>query len=495
MLKRYIEKNIFRQVYLCQQLYQKKRISIQLMAERLHACTVTINNDLDLLKETFEEEITSFERTRDTCLIAFDPNYSLLELTQRMYRRSDFLRVLNDYLKGNTHWGEIAEKEFLSTSKIYQIRKDIFTFAKELGYPYSTHAIDFPEKDIRYLLLAISRYTGDVSAIPFNKMIATAAEELIAYVEEHFFARAYPENEREIIVSGILLSSQRARHFAIHFSEEEKQMAQQTPLFTLLQSGVNKLTSSIFTNEEELYFIYSLFNARNYICNNYELLQKDFDVVYQNHIKRYPEVEGLLQQLRSSLEIPAENELLLKKAFLPFIRSSWANLQLFQPDLIYLQDQHQLPTYQKIKQILTHWSDISCSNIQWNENLICKLTLTLDLLRKNSFNKKIQLYIVTPSDFNFLYYQKQLRELLDERHFDISAMIYHTLNDVVDDAFFCSRRIIVCDTALYQQDLGSENTLIFPVSLQTIDEICFKINQLMRRTETEVETEVFSFKK
>ncbi len=51
MLKRYIEKNIFRQVYLCQQLYQKKRISIQLMAERLNACTMTINNDLDLLSD------------------------------------------------------------------------------------------------------------------------------------------------------------------------------------------------------------------------------------------------------------------------------------------------------------------------------------------------------------------------------------------------------------------------------------------------------------
>lgn len=495
MLKRYIEKNIFRQVYLCQQLYQKKRISIQLMAERLNACTVTINNDLDLLKETFGQEIATFERTRDTCFIAFDSTYSLLELTQRIYRRSDFLRVLNEYLKGNTHWAEIAEKEFLSTSKIYQIRKDIFTFAKELGYPYSSHAIDFPEKDIRYLLLAISRYTGDASAIPFNKMVATAAEELITYVEEHFFARAYPENEREIIISGTLLSSQRARCFAIHFSEEEKQMAQQTPLFALLQTGVKKLTSSIFTNEEELYFIYSLFNARNYTCNNYELLQKDFEVVYQNHIKRYPEIERLLQQLRSSLEIPAENELLLKKAFLPFIRSTWANLQLFQPDLIYLKDRHQLQTYQEIKHVLNQWSNTCCTSIQWNENLVCKMTLILDLLRKNSFNQKIELYIVTPSDFNFLYYQKHLSDLLDERHFVISNMIYHTLNDVVDDVFFCSRRIIVCDTALYQQNLGSENTLIFPVSLQTIDETCFKINQLMHPTEKEVGTEVFSSEK
>ncbi|MBU5584562.1 hypothetical protein KQJ29_33855, partial [Enterococcus sp. S181_ASV_20] len=53
---------------------------------------------------------------------------------------------------------------------------------------------------------------------------------------------------------------------------------------------------------------------------------------YQNHIKRYPEIENLLQELRSSLTISPDNELLLKKAFLPFIRSTWGDMQLFQPD-------------------------------------------------------------------------------------------------------------------------------------------------------------------
>ena len=207
MLERYIEKNIFRQVYLCQQLYQKKEITLQAMAERLNVCTPTITNDLEALKESFTQEIISFERTRNTCKLFFDPAYSLLELTQRIYRRSDFLRVLNDFLIGNTHWSEIAEKEFLSTSKIYQLRADIFDFADELGYSCSKQQLKLPEKDLRYLLLAIARYTGERSAIPFNKMIASAAEELIDYVEEHFFARDYPESEREIIILGIQLSN------------------------------------------------------------------------------------------------------------------------------------------------------------------------------------------------------------------------------------------------------------------------------------------------
>ena len=479
MLERYIEKNIFRQVYLCQQLYQKKEITLQAMAERLNVCTPTITNDLEALKESFTQEIISFERTRNTCKLFFDPAYSLLELTQRIYRRSDFLRVLNDFLIGNTHWSEIAEKEFLSTSKIYQLRADIFDFADELGYSCSKQQLKLPEKDLRYLLLAIARYTGERSAIPFNKMIASAAEELIDYVEEHFFARDYPESEREIIILGIQLSNHRARQATITFSDEDKICAQQTPLFGLLREGLKTLKSTICANEEELFFIYSLFNARNYLCNNLELLQKDFDVVYQNHIKRYPEIENLLQELRSSLTISPDNELLLKKAFLPFIRSTWGDMQLFQPDLIYLLDKEQLVIYQKVQKILETWSAACQTTIHWNDNLIRKMTLTLDPLRRNTFDEKIELYIVASSDFNFLYYRKQLEALLDD-HFLISTMIYNTLNEVVDDTFFCSRRVIVCDTALYQADLGSENTLIFPVSPKTIDQTCIEINQLAR---------------
>ena len=253
MLERYIEKNIFRQVYLCQQLYQKKEITLQAMAERLNVCTPTITNDLEALKESFTQEIISFERTRNTCKLFFDPAYSLLELTQRIYRRSDFLRVLNDFLIGNTHWSEIAEKEFLSTSKIYQLRADIFDFADELGYSCSKQQLKLPEKDLRYLLLAIARYTGERSAIPFNKMIASAAEELIDYVEEHFFARDYPESEREIIILGIQLSNHRARQATITFSAEDKICAQQTPLFGLLREGLKTLKSTICANEEELF--------------------------------------------------------------------------------------------------------------------------------------------------------------------------------------------------------------------------------------------------
>ncbi|MFQ7235396.1 MAG: helix-turn-helix domain-containing protein, partial [Enterococcus hulanensis] len=76
MLERYIEKNIFRQVYLCQQLYQKKEIELQTMAERLNVCTVTITNDLEVLRESFTQEITTFEKNRNTCSVSFDPAYS-----------------------------------------------------------------------------------------------------------------------------------------------------------------------------------------------------------------------------------------------------------------------------------------------------------------------------------------------------------------------------------------------------------------------------------
>ena len=47
MLERYIEKCVIRQVYLCEQLYEKESVLIDRLAEQLDVCPATIINDID----------------------------------------------------------------------------------------------------------------------------------------------------------------------------------------------------------------------------------------------------------------------------------------------------------------------------------------------------------------------------------------------------------------------------------------------------------------
>lgn len=479
LLENYIEKNIFRQTFICHQLYLKKKISIKETAKALDSCPTTINNDIEVISEVLSEEIADFEHLGNFCIMNFKVKSSLQILTQKICKRSNFLLVLNDYLLGSLNWTEIAEKEFLSTSKIYQIRTQVFSFAEELGYLNDNKKVSIPEKDLRYLLLSLSIYTGDRSAIPANNIIKNASERLITFVEKHFFSRVYPHDERQIILLGIQLSCHRARHSEITFSFEEKEAAKKTPLFNLITAGLKALNISICANEEELFFIYSLFNARPYLCNNLELLKKDLEVVYQNHIHRYLPVENLFNQIKVTFKISKQDEILLLKAFLPFIRSSWANMQLFQPELFYILKKDQLDIYYNLLELLNTWAKENNQNIKWNDNLVRKITLTIDVLKGDILDEKIDLYIVTPSDFKFLYYKRQLNAILDD-HFNVSDMIYNSLDEVIDDNFFCSKRIVICDESLLSENSCSNNVKIYPVSINSITEKCFEINKSVR---------------
>lgn len=40
----------------------------------------------------------------------------------------------------------------------------------------------------------------------------------------------------------------------------------------------------LYLQEEDIYYIFFLFNSRNYINENMELLRKDFEVVYKNFV-------------------------------------------------------------------------------------------------------------------------------------------------------------------------------------------------------------------
>ena len=97
----------------------------------------------------------------------------------------------------------------------------------------------------------------------------------------------------------------------------------------------------------------------------------------------------------------------------------------------------------------------------------------------------LEVYIVAPSDFKYLYYRQQLEEMLDE-HFTISNMIYHQLTDVVDDVFFCTKRMILCDASLYQETLQTKNTKIYPVTFNTVSSVILAINQTLYQRVEEI---------
>lgn len=156
-------------------------------------------------------------------------------------------------------------------------------------------------------------------------------------------------------------------------------MARQTPLFQLLQQGLKELVVSLCSNEDEEFYIYSLFNSRKYQCNNLELLQRDFEVVYRNHIHRCPEMLELTHLLQNRLGISEKNHLLFEKRYYRFF-VPLGDMQIFQTDRLFFLYPSEREMFDQIMESLGLWANQNQQMIRWNDNLVRKLTILLSLL-------------------------------------------------------------------------------------------------------------------
>ncbi len=68
--------------------------------------------------------------------------------------------------------------------------------------------------------------------------------------------------------------------------------------------------------EENVYYIFSLFNSRNYTNENMELLRKDFEVVYKNFVLNDLSLNELILQIISIAEIDDAENFIFKQSFL-----------------------------------------------------------------------------------------------------------------------------------------------------------------------------------
>ncbi|BDP97518.1 hypothetical protein EfmGK961_13340 [Enterococcus faecium] len=123
MLENYIERNIFRKVYLCEQLFEFQEIDIEQTAISLRVTTPTILHDLESLAECLEYCIKEQVREKHKYKLVFKHGIALSELTQFLYGQSYFLKFLSYYFNGIFTSTELADLEFISLSKVYTIKK------------------------------------------------------------------------------------------------------------------------------------------------------------------------------------------------------------------------------------------------------------------------------------------------------------------------------------------------------------------------------------
>ncbi|EME8091889.1 hypothetical protein NSY05_001969 [Enterococcus faecium] len=435
MLENYIERNIFRKVYLCEQLFEFQEIDIEQTAISLRVTTPTILHDLESLAECLEYCIKEQVREKHKYKLVFKHGIALSELTQFLYGQSYFLKFLSYYFNGIFTSTELADLEFISLSKVYTIKKIVLDFFKENDYLKNKEII-IPEFDSRNILLALVRYVNWEGYENKNPYVEEACNELIDYVETHFFKRRYSEDEKSFIIRGI-------------------------------EIAIGRKAFPLGLKEEDVYYIFSLFNSRNYTNENMELLRKDFEVVYKNFVLNDLSLNELILQIISIAEIDDAENFIFKQSFLQFVRTLWADGQVFLPERIYLLSEKEQLLYGKIVEILEEWKKKNQIQLRWNENFIRKFVKSLSLINSEQAGRQeIEIFVVSESSVKQFFYRTQFHLYAEEGIAEINPILFRSLEELPDECLCAKKRVVLCDAASYQNGLETEKTKIYPISLK-----------------------------
>ncbi|HAQ4438655.1 TPA: hypothetical protein IXR79_002249 [Enterococcus faecium] len=476
MLEKYIERNIFRKVYLCEQLFEFQEIDIEQTAISLGVTTPTILHNLESLAECLEHCIKEKIREKHKYKLIFKRGIALSELTQFLYGQSYFLKFLSYYFKGIFTSTELADLEFISLSKVYTIKKSVLDFFKENDYLKNKEII-IPEFDSRNILLALVRYINWEGYESKNPHVEEACNELIDYVETHFFKRRYSEDEKSFIIRGIEIAIGR-KTFPLELKEEDKKSAETKPLFQLVCQGLEEQKGMLHLQEEDIYYIFSLFNSRNYTNENMELLRKDFEVVYKNFVLNDLSLNELILQILPVAEIDDADNFIFKQSFLQFVRTLWADGQVFLPERIYLLSEKEQLLYRKIVEVLDDWKKKNQIHLRWNDNFIRKFVKSLSLItREQMIQQEIEIFVVSESSVKQFFYRTQFHLYAEEDMAEINPILFRSLEELPDECLCSKKRVVLCDAASYQTGLETEKTKVYPISLKGANILLYRIAQ------------------
>ncbi|HGF8210794.1 TPA: hypothetical protein QFD67_001534 [Enterococcus faecium] len=379
MLGQFLEQSIYRQVFLCEQLYELQEINVREMGNLLGVCSGTVINDLGEISEKLWDYIDDEYKKRNKYGIIFKRGVSLTDVTQILYSESYFLRGLKHFFEGNFTSIHITESDHVSLSKAYDIKNMVYEFFDYYGYT-SNNQIVIPELDYRYLLMMLIHLTDWEGYQTHNDRIKKFSEELIEYVECHFFNRTYKEIDKYLVYRGIEIGALRNKKSSISISEIDKINARKQPLYKFVVEGIQEVYDINKISEDEIFYIFTLFNTKDYSSENIEFLLKDFDVVYSAIVIENQKIFELKKILEKEFGESLFDSLIFKKAFINFSRTLWGNIQKYVVTPICLLDKEKQKIKQRLVKCLNLWK-LRNSFVYFNSNMVNSLVFALYLSR------------------------------------------------------------------------------------------------------------------
>ncbi|MBO0452948.1 helix-turn-helix domain-containing protein [Candidatus Enterococcus murrayae] len=456
MIDNFIEKDILRRIKITYVLYECRQIKIGELAANMNTSFNTIKKDCQKIATKLEEEIVSYSISRSQLAFQFKPDVSCYELVRKLYSDSLFLKVCYRCLLGNNNYTSIAEEEFISVTKVFNLKKKADRYFRQGLGINANGEIAFENKlKVRYIYLALWMRGIGIDELK-NEPLFLKSEQMA-------------RDLGDCLKNQFSKKSLHYLHYAIFLSlSRDEQLPIDTETIAFLKTGIvfNSIKACFSQHglegeDENIAFISFIYKNLPYNPENYRLIEGDYQYYRKRLIKNYPSVVALIRSFEAAFEMNLLGEMEFEKPLMDLVYTTTLGINEFLLNQYYFIDCNDHFMKEKISTIIRSWLRENISaDITLSESIILKFChLVMPILKKGE-KKKIPIVIVSKDEYSHMLFRNNISKIISEKYFFINDEIYYSIEDI-PKLFFYIDCFIVCERCL----LNQEKNFILPISI------------------------------
>lgn len=459
MIDNFIEKDILRRVKITYVLYECRQIKINELATNINTSFNTIKKDCYTIASKLENDLVSYKISRSELSFQFKPDTSCYELVRKLYLDSLFLRVCYRYLLGKNNYTSISEDEFISVTKVFNLKKKSERYFRQSLGLNSEGEIDFDNKlKIRYIFLAI--WMRGIGISELNKNPLFFQSEKIALAISELLKNRLSKKSLLYLQYSIFLSL--TRRDTLMIEAETIAFLKTGIIFNSINTCF--LQQNVEMDDQNLAFISFVYKNLPYNPESYRLIEVDYQYYRTRLIKSHPSVVQLIRNFEAGFEMNLLGEMEFEKPLMDLVYTTSFGINEFLLNQYFFINSNDFHIKEKVSKIICAWLKEYFSNtITMSESIILQFCQQVMPLLKKGEKKKIPIIIVAKDEYSHMLFRNNINKIISENYFFINDEIYYSIDDI-PELFFNIHCFIVCERCL----LNQERKFILPISINNL---------------------------
>lgn len=431
MIFEYIEKSVLRKINIINSLYCTDTESVDTLALKLHCTTLTIAEDISYLQQTLHIPINK-DPFKETFYLTPPANKVLYDYLKQVYQTSLFLRFLVYSLDENpqkTKHIDFTKQQGISSAKGYRLRNTVIDFLTTINLKLENNIVTGNPILIRFLKTELTRSFG-LDIVHVQEETRQLAHEALQRVEKILHIR-FTRREYELytyLMQTSVDNCHKLTHLPLNKAEKRAINSKLYPYeYPAIIKSLFKKSWQKHSDDEVNFAILAYMAINSHIFD--KSLDPDVALSYKNEFLSLPEIQDLIQIIRSSFSVPPNMVDYFYNVLYLFLRDALFKLQpIISSSYLCLGQDQNTYSMNRLKDLLKQWNHYDFDISEQHFKLLSKRLSPLLVTHLYS-----HLYIVSEANIDANCLATFLKETTHSVEIstvpDLRAVTYEELTD------------------------------------------------------------------